>query len=69
MSTKKRPAIGVTTDRVPGKEQYLSNYTYAAAVERAGGLPFLLPFKIDHALVGDYLEPPGPAYCSPAGPT
>ena len=56
MSKAKRPAIGITTDRVPGKEQYLSNYTYAAAVERAGGLPFLLPYRVDHALVGDYLD-------------
>ncbi len=56
MSKTKRPAIGVTTDRVPGKEQYLSNYTYAAAIERAGGLPFLLPYRVDHVLVGDYLD-------------
>jgi putative glutamine amidotransferase len=56
MTTPKRPAIGVTTDRVPEKEQYLSNYTYAAAVERAGGLPFLLPYRVDHALIGDYLD-------------
>jgi putative glutamine amidotransferase len=56
MSSKKRPAIGITVDRVPGKEQYLSNYTYAAAVERAGGLPILLPYRVDHGLVGDYLD-------------
>ena len=56
MSTAKRPAIGVTCDRVPGKEQYLSNYTYAAAVERAGGLPLLLPYRADHGLIGDYLD-------------
>ncbi len=56
MSHTKRPAIGVTTDRVGGKDQYLSNYSYAAAVERAGGLPFLLPYAVDHALIGDYLD-------------
>ena len=56
MSKTKRPAIGVTTDRVSGQQQYLSNYTYAAAVERAGGLPLLLPYRVDHALIGDYLD-------------
>ena len=56
MSKAQRPAIGVTTDRVTGKDQYLSNFTYAAAVERAGGLPLLLPYRVDHALIGDYLD-------------
>ena len=54
MST--RPAIGVTVDRVDGKDQYLSNFSYAAAVATAGGLPLLLPYRLDHGLIGDYLD-------------
>ena len=30
--------------------------TYAAAVERAGGLPLLIPFGMDHALIPQYVD-------------
>ena len=63
-TANRRPAIGVTVDHREGTnpatgqpwQRYESNYTYAAAVERAGGLPLLLPYGVDHALVGDYLD-------------
>ena len=51
-----RPAIGITIDRVDGQDRYLSNFTYAAAVERAGGLPLLLPYRTDLALIPQYLD-------------
>ena len=51
-----RPVIGVTLDRVDDKEQYLSTFTYAEAVIKAGGLPFLLPYKADLALIPLYVD-------------
>ena len=64
MNNPKRPAIGVTVDHRTGIhpdtgqpwERYESNYTYAAAVARAGGLPLLLPYALDVDLIGDYLD-------------
>jgi putative glutamine amidotransferase len=51
-----RPVIGITTDNHDTEERYLSTMTYSAAVERAGGLPLLLPFGVDHALVPQYVD-------------
>jgi len=51
-----RPVIGVTTDSSDTEERYLSTMTYAAAVEKAGGLPLLLPFAVDHALIPQYVD-------------
>ena len=51
-----RPVIGVTLDRRDDKEQYMSPFTYAEAVIKAGGLPFLLPYRADLALVPEYLD-------------
>lgn len=52
----KRPVIGVTTDSNDSDDRYLSTMTYAAAVERAGGLPLLLPYAVDHALIPQYVD-------------
>ena len=53
----KRPVIGVTVDyNDEGKDRYQSNKNYAAAVERAGGLPVLLPYAVDVALVTQYAD-------------
>jgi putative glutamine amidotransferase len=52
----KRPIIGVTVDYSDTEERYLSTMTYAAAVEKAGGLPLLLPFAVDHALIPQYVD-------------
>ena len=51
-----RPVIGVTTDYSDNEERYLSNMNYAAAVEKAGGLPLLLPFVVDHSLMPQYVD-------------
>jgi putative glutamine amidotransferase len=52
----KRPIIGVTVDNFDGHDRYRSNMDYAAAVERAGGLPLLLPYRVDRALVPQYVD-------------
>src|SRR5438552_18179006 len=53
---KARPVIGVTTDYSDTEERYLSTMTYAAAVEKAGGLPLLLPCAVAHALIPQYVD-------------
>jgi putative glutamine amidotransferase len=52
----KRPIIGITTDYNRKKQGYHSYYTYAAAVEQAGGLPMLLPHRVDPSLAAEYLD-------------
>jgi putative glutamine amidotransferase len=37
-------------------EHYESPVTYAKAIELAGGLPILFPYKTDTALVGEYVD-------------
>ena len=52
-----RPRIGITVDCVDGNAgKYESPFTYAQAIEKAGGLPLLLPYKTDVALVGEYAD-------------
>ncbi len=52
----KRPVIGVTVDNVDDAPRYMSTYTYAEAIERAGGLPILLPFRVDCSHVAQYVD-------------
>lgn len=53
----KRPIIGITTDYSDEKPtRYMLPSDYAASVERAGGLPLLLPFRADLSLVPDYVD-------------
>jgi putative glutamine amidotransferase len=51
-----RPLIGITIDTHDDGDKYESPFTYALAVEKAGGLPVLLPYRTDIATVGDYLD-------------
>ena len=51
-----RPVIGITTDYNDSEDRYCSTMTYAAAVERAGGLPLLLPYAVDHAMIPQYVD-------------
>jgi putative glutamine amidotransferase len=63
-----RPLIGITTDYnsesvknpggvvTPAKSIYKLPCTYAAAIELAGGLPVLIPYKTDVRLIGQYLD-------------
>lgn len=52
----KRPVIGLTTDSNDADDRYMSTMTYAAAIEKAGGLPLLLPYAVDHSLVPQYVD-------------
>lgn len=51
-----RPRIGITIDTHDKPDQYESPTTYATAVAKAGGLPFLLPYKTDLSLVAQYVD-------------
>lgn len=51
-----RPLIAITTDNNDADTAYASNYEYAAAVEKAGGLPLLLPYRTDLALIPHYVD-------------
>ncbi len=51
-----RPVIGITTDSNDDDTRYMSTITYAQAVERAGGLPLLIPYAVDHALIPQYVD-------------
>jgi putative glutamine amidotransferase len=51
-----RPIIGITTDYNDKQTCYESPYAYATAVEKAGGLPLLLPYRSDVSLVQQYVE-------------
>jgi putative glutamine amidotransferase len=52
----RRPLIGVTTDYNDALTQYGSPYAYCKAVEKAGGLPVMLPYRADLSLVSDYAD-------------
>ncbi len=51
-----RPVIGITTDGNDDDTRYMSTITYAAAVEKGGGLPLLLPYAVDHSLIPQYVD-------------
>ncbi len=50
------PLIGVTTDNQSDKPRYSLTYDCVTAVQRAGGLPILIPFHLDHALIPQLLD-------------
>jgi putative glutamine amidotransferase len=52
----KRPVIGITIDRDDHAEKYSSFFSYAKAIELAGGLPLLLPYKTDLSLIPQYVD-------------
>lgn len=51
-----RPLIGITTDYNDRKTQYVLPYGYATSVEKAGGLPLLLPYKTDLSLIPEFVD-------------
>lgn len=51
-----RPRIGITTDTHDGPDQYESPAAYATSVEKAGGLPLLLPYRTDLSLVPQMVD-------------
>src|SRR3954468_13483940 len=56
MRHMKRPVIGLTTDSSDDDKRYMSTMSYAAAIEKAGGLPLLLPYGVDHALIPQFVD-------------
>ncbi len=50
----RRPIIGITVDNE--QQEYQSPITYARAIDLAGGLPLLLPFKTDLSLIPQYVD-------------
>jgi putative glutamine amidotransferase len=79
-----RPLIGITTDYNDKRTSYSSHCSYAASVERAGGLPLLIPYRLNAELIpqivgtlngivfsgGDDLNPTsfGEQYCAGTDP-
>ncbi len=51
-----RPLIGITSDYNEDQAKYSSWFHYSAAVERAGGLPLLIPYRLDVALVPELAD-------------
>jgi putative glutamine amidotransferase len=50
------PIIGVTIDISEDPAKYESPCAYAYAVEKAGGLPILLPYRADLSLIAQYVD-------------
>ncbi|HTW94981.1 MAG TPA: gamma-glutamyl-gamma-aminobutyrate hydrolase family protein [Tepidisphaeraceae bacterium] len=50
------PVIGITIDTSEREGYYESPMAYATSVERAGGLPLLIPYRSDIALVSHYVD-------------
>jgi putative glutamine amidotransferase len=51
-----RPTIGITTSYNDPRTAYSNPFYYADSVERAGGLPILLPYRTDPALAASYVD-------------
>lgn len=52
----KRPVIGVTSDYNDKQTQYAIPYAYCESVERAGGLPLMLPYRCEVASVAAFVD-------------
>jgi putative glutamine amidotransferase len=52
----KRPLIAITIDSSESPDHYESPCNYSTAVEKAGGLPVLLPFRTDLSLIPSYVD-------------
>lgn len=50
------PRIGITCDSNDARTVYTLPYAYADSVERAGGLPFVLPYRSDPARAAAYMD-------------
>ena len=56
MASTRRPIIGITSDYNDKLTQYAVPYPYCEAVEAAGGLPFMLPYRADLSLIPAYVD-------------
>jgi putative glutamine amidotransferase len=52
----KRPLIGITVDTSDNAKYYESPFGYSRAVEQAGGLPILFPYKMPLAHIPSYVD-------------
>lgn len=50
------PVIGITMDYGDKPNQYMLPYAYTTSIERAGGLPWPLPFKTDLSLIPEIVD-------------
>jgi putative glutamine amidotransferase len=55
-TSSRRPVIGITVDHNADQDQYLAPHSYSLAVQAAGGLPLLLPYRADVSLVPQYVD-------------
>ncbi len=51
-----RPKIGITIDTHDDAGKYESPFDYSKAIERAGGLPLLIPYESDLSLIPQYVD-------------
>jgi putative glutamine amidotransferase len=51
-----RPVIGVTMDYGDKPRQYMLPYDYTTSIERAGGLPWPLPYMTDLSLIPEIVD-------------
>ena len=51
-----RPVIGITLDSSENEGHYESPCSYASSVEKAGGLPFLLPYMTSLDLIPQFVD-------------
>ena len=56
MSATKRPIIGITSDYNDKLTQYAVPYAYCEAVEAAGGLPVMLPYRASADSIAAYVD-------------
>lgn len=55
MPSMSRPLIGITTDYNAQQTHYSLPYAYTHAVEKAGGIPVMLPYRMHVALLPDLI--------------
>jgi putative glutamine amidotransferase len=51
-----RPVIGITMDYGEKPTQYMLPDDYSTAVEKAGGMPYCIPFRLDLALIPELVD-------------
>ena len=51
-----RAIIGITVDTHEEPNHYESPMAYSTAVEKAGGLPLLLPYRTDLSLISEIVD-------------
>ncbi len=56
MQPMARPLIGITMDYNDRLTQYALPYGYATSVEKAGGLPMMLPYRSDLSLIPELVD-------------